>query len=162
MSTLDGLVAAAKAGERTGDYLPHAVLADYLEENPEHVHTMRLAPDRHHLAVGIVTRRLRETDEDRRPHVYVTGDGKVGATYYHNVVERLHSPDFRRLTAGLGTQRYFPAGVDVNGEWGPHTILLGGANAGTQLEFDTTEELQHFMQTGDASRGRRVAHQWDE
>lgn len=38
MSQLDALVAEAKAGEERGDALPRKVLADYLEENPQHLH----------------------------------------------------------------------------------------------------------------------------
>ena len=153
VSQLGALVAAAKEGERKGDYLPHAVLADYLEENPQHVSRESWG----------VLGRLREGPGDRRPHVFVDGEGRVGATNYHAAAERLHSPAFRR-DSGLSVRRYFPAGIDVEGEWGPHAVLLNdphSPHASPMIEFDTTEAFQHFLETGDHSRGRRVEHEWD-
>lgn len=147
MSTLDALLAAAKAGERTGDYLPHAVLADHLEENPQHA----ISP--------AFTQRLRDgVQKGTRVHAWKRNDGKVGG----------------HTDASLGLLAYatFPDArfdyvEDEHSAFGdaaePYRLVFDhppvssdGEEVGPAQHFGTVEQFLSHVRVGDA-----FAHPWE-
>ena len=124
--TLQALVEAAHAGEKRGDFLPHAVLADYLEEHPgSHLDDTML-------------KRLRSGGPDNRVYLFTVPGGTLHALSDADISQTL-------AAAGDMDHRFRPEFADA-----PHEIVHRHSPAGDEYpaQYLTTREVHALTRNG--------------